>query len=183
MSLTPSTMPELGVPAPDFDLPDPRGQQVSLDSLAAADALLVVFWCNHCPYVKHIQRGFVDFANDYASSGLAVVAICANDATTHPGDSPEAMRAVAEEWAYPFPYLHDASQETARAYDAACTPDFFLYDKARRLVYRGRFDAATPGNEEPVSGAELRDAVDAVLAGKPLTGEQRASIGCNIKWR
>jgi peroxiredoxin len=176
-------MPELGIPAPPFSLPDTNGKLVSLDDLAAAPALLIAFWCNHCPYVKHVRGAFVEFAKEYQAKGLAVVAICSNDAVSHPEDSPENMRKEATKYGYPFPYLHDASQEIARAYAAACTPDFFLYDADRQLAYRGRFDAATPGNDVPVTGAELRAAADTVLAGQQPDPEQMPSIGCNIKWR
>ena len=183
MALTPSEMIPLGTRAPDFDLPDPRGSHVSLGGLAEAPALLVAFWCNHCPFVKHIRGGFVDFAREYMEQGLAIVAINANDATTHPADSPEAMVREANEHGFPFPYLVDESQEVARAYDAACTPDFFLFDGDRRLVYRGRFDASRPGNGLPVTGGDLRAATTAVLAGEMVGDQQLPSMGCNIKWR
>jgi len=176
-------MPELGLPAPDFDLPDTHGKQVSLSDLGDEPGLLVAFWCNHCPFVKHINEEFASFAAEYQARGLAIVAISANDVATHPGDSPDKMRDMAEQSGYVFPYLYDESQQIARACDAACTPDFFLYNADRRLVYRGRFDASTPGNDVPVSGEELRDAVDALLAGQPIAREQNPSIGCNIKWR
>ena len=183
MALTPSNMPELGLPAPDFRLPDPQGRQVALADFADSPALLVAFWCNHCPFVKHLQHGFAAFAHEYRDRGLAVVAISANDVATHPEDSPARMQAVAEEFGYCFPYLYDESQATARAYAAACTPDFFLYDGQRHLVYRGQFDDSRPSNDVPVTGADLRAAVDALLAGDPVTAEQKPSIGCNIKWR
>ena len=183
MALTPSNMPELGLPAPDFRLPDTRGETVARDDFADRPALLVAFWCNHCPFVKHLQSGFSAFARDYLDTGLAVVAINANDVTSHPADSPEHMRAVAEEFDYCFPYLYDESQSVARAYAAACTPDFFLYDSARALVYRGQFDDSRPGNDIPVTGRDLRAAVDALLAGAAVPAEQQPSIGCNIKWR
>ena len=183
MALTPSTMPELGLPAPAFSLPDTGGRSVQLEDFAAQPALLVAFWCNHCPYVKHIRAGFVEFVREYQPRGLAVVAISANDVTTHPADSPDAMRAEARQHGFGFPYLYDESQDVARAYDAACTPDFFLYDDDRRLVYRGQFDGSRPGNDVAVTGADLRRAVDAVLAGQDVPGEQTPSIGCNIKWK
>ena len=183
MTLTPSNMPELGRPAPEFALPDTDGHTVRLADFAASPALLVVFWCNHCPYVKHVRRGFVDFAREYQARGLAVVAINSNDEQTHPQDSPARMREVAAEFGYSFPYLYDASQDVARAFQAACTPDFFLYDAQRELVYRGQFDASRPGNNVPVTGADLRAAVDALMAGEPVAAQQLPSIGCNVKWK
>ncbi len=183
MALVPSTMPELGIPAPPFSLPDTNGKLVSLDDFAAAPALLVVFWCSHCPYVKHIREGFVTFAREYQAKHLAVVAISSNDTGSHPQDGPEHMRADVAEFGYTFPYVHDDSQDVARAYQAACTPDFFLYDANGLLAYRGRFDGATPGNDTPVTGNELRAAADTVLAGEQPATEQMPSIGCNIKWR
>lgn len=183
MALTPSNMPELGLPAPDFALPDVRDGLVRLADFDSQPALLIAFWCNHCPYVQHLQAGFVDFAAEYQPRGLAVVAISANDIGTHPEDAPPRMREVAERHGYSFPYLYDESQAVARAYQAACTPDFFLYDAGRRLVYRGQFDGSRPGNDEPVTGRDLRAATDAVLAGKPVPPQQTPGIGCNIKWR
>ena len=183
MALTPSNMPALGLQAPDFRLPDTTGHLVSLSDLAASPALLVAFWCNHCPFVKHLQQGFSDFAHDYKDQGLAVVAINANDVAKSPGDSPVHMQVVAEEFDYCFPYLYDETQTVARAYAAACTPDFFLYDASRKLVYRGQFDDSRPGNNISVTGTDLRAAVDALLRGDALATEQKPSIGCNIKWR
>jgi peroxiredoxin len=183
MSLIPSTMPDLGLPAPAFSLPDTDGQTVSLESLSDSPALLIAFWCNHCPYVKHIRASFADFAREYQAKGLAVVAINANDADTHPGDSPAAMRTESQQHGFSFPYLYDESQSVAHAYRAACTPDFFLYDAQRTLAYRGQFDGSRPGNGLPVSGEDMRRAVDAVLAGDTPAGEQIPSIGCNIKWK
>jgi peroxiredoxin len=176
-------MPALGIPAPDFSLPDTAGNIVSRDDFAASRALLVAFWCNHCPFVKHLREAFVAFANDCQQRGLAVVAINANDADNYPDDSPDAMRAAAEEFGYSFPYLYDEDQSVAKAYAAACTPDFFLYDADRKLAYRGQFDASRPGNDQPVDGSDLRAAVDAVLAGAAPPAEQLPSIGCNIKWK
>jgi len=176
-------MPELGIPAPGFALPDTNGKLVSLDDFAAAPALLVAFWCSHCPYVQHIREAFVTFAREYQAKGVAIVAISSNDAGSHPQDGPENMRADVEEFGYTFPYLYDATQDVARTYQAACTPDFFLYDADGLLAYRGRFDAATPGNDTSISGNELRAAIDAVLAGEKPEAEQMPSIGCNIKWR
>jgi len=183
MALTPSTMPDLGTPAPDFELPDTSGNLVRRDDFAGSDALLVAFWCNHCPYVKHVRAGFVEFAREYLPRGLAVVAISANDAERYPDDAPDAMARESADHEFPFPYLFDADQSVARAYGAACTPDFFLYDAEGRLAYRGQFDASRPGGDRPVTGDDLRAAVDAVLAGEAPSGEQLPSIGCNIKWK
>jgi peroxiredoxin len=183
MARTPSTMLALGTPAPDFRLPDFDGRPHGLADFAAAPALLVVFISNHCPFVRHLGAEFAAFAREYAPRGLAVVAINANDLSTHPQDGPDAMRAEAAELGYVFPYLLDESQAIARAYRAACTPDFFLFDAARRLVYRGQFDDSRPGTGRPVTGADLRAAVEAVLAGRQPSAEQLPSLGCNIKWR
>jgi len=176
-------MPDLGLQMPAFELPDIDGRQVGPANLPDYTALLVAFWCNHCPYVQHIREGFVAFAREYQSRGLAVVAINANDVTTHPDDSPEQMKIESEHHEYAFPYLYDEAQEVARAFQAACTPDFFLYDKQHRLVYRGQFDASRPGNSIPVTGSDLRGAVDALLNDQPVSQEQIPSIGCNIKWK
>ena len=176
-------MPELGLPAPDFSLPDTDGKIISLDDFSESPALLVAFWCNHCPYVQHIRNGFVDFANEFRPQGLAVVAIMSNDVDTHPADSPANMKRAAEEFRFTFPYLYDDTQEVANAYRAACTPDFFLYDRNRRLAYRGRFDASRPNQGIPVTGSDLRAAASSVLAGQSLPPEQQPSIGCNIKWK
>ena len=176
-------MPGLGIPAPEFDLPDVTGRRVTLDDFGTAPALLVAFWCNHCPYVQNLRDGFAGFAREYQQRGLEVVAISSNDVSTHPDDSPEMMRVEAELYGFSFAYVYDETQQVARAYEAACTPDFFLYDDERRLAYRGQFDDSRPGNDTPVSGSDLRRAVDAVLAGTPVPPEQRPSIGCNIKWK
>ncbi|MDD3448468.1 MAG: thioredoxin family protein [Gammaproteobacteria bacterium] len=184
MSLTPSTMLELGTPAPDFSLPEPlTGKTVGLRDFAGTPALLVVFMCNHCPYVKHVQHELAAFIREYQERGLAAVGISSNDVTTHPDDGPEFMAEEARRQGYTFPYLYDRSQSAAKAYRAACTPDFFLFDGGRRLVYRGQFDGSRPGNDIPVSGEALRAAVEAVLAGRPVPAEQVPSIGCNIKWQ
>jgi len=183
MSLTPSAMPDLGSPLPAFELPGTDGQSVSPASFHDSKALLVAFWCNHCPYVQHIRDSFAVFAREYQSRGLAIVAISANDVSMHPDDSPEMMRIEAERNGFPFPYLYDETQEVARAFRAACTPDFFLYDGQQHLVYRGQFDASRPGNSVPVSGVDLRNAVDCVLNGQPVDNAQVPSIGCNIKWK
>lgn len=180
MSLTPSAMPELGSPAQDFKLPDPKsGQTVALSDLSGGKGLLVMFICNHCPFVKHLETGLIQMGRDYAGKGIDIVAISANDVATQPEDSPEKMAQKH----YPFPYLYDESQSVARAYDAACTPDFFLFDKDRKLVYRGRFDGSSPGNDVPVTGTALRAAMDALLAGREPDTDQTPSIGCSIKWR
>lgn len=184
MALVESAMLPLGTPAPAFRLPEPTsGRFVASEDFATADALLVAFICNHCPYVRLIREELARFARDYLPRGLAMVAINANDATTHPADSPQKMREEVERFGYVFPYLYDESQEVARAYRAACTPDFFLFDASRLLVYRGQFDDARPGNDIPPSGRDLRAAADAVLAGLPVSTQQRPGIGCNIKWK
>jgi peroxiredoxin len=183
MAATPSTMLELGTPAPPFALPDTEGRAWCVDDFGEAKALLVMFICNHCPYVKHLRGALAELGRELMPRGLGIVAINANDADRYPQDGPAAMKAEREAAGYPFPYLYDRTQQTARAYRAACTPDFFLFDGERRLVYRGRFDASRPSNDEPVTGAELRAAVDAVLQGRPVSPEQTPSIGCNIKWR
>ena len=183
MVLTPSTMQELGVYAPDFVLPDTNSNMVSLAGFSDKDALLVVFMCNHCPYVKHIADAFNEFVKEYQPKGLAVVGISSNDADNYPDDGPEKMAAEAARRGYVFPYLYDESQEVAKAYHAACTPDFFLFDKNRRLVYRGQFDSSRPKSDEPVTGADMRAAVDAVLQGKSPAAQQIPSLGCNIKWK
>jgi thiol-disulfide isomerase/thioredoxin len=156
---------------------------VSLAEFQHASGLLIMFICNHCPYVKHIRSGIAEFAREYQAKGLAIVAISANDVSTHPDDSPEKMKAEAAAAGYVFPYLYDATQEVAKAFRAACTPDFFLFDRDCKLVYRGQFDDSRPRNNIPVSGKDLRAAADAVLAGEPLPVEQKPSIGCNIKWK
>lgn len=187
MARTESTMLDLGTPAPDFRLPNTNRnagtETVSLADFSDARVLVVIFMCNHCPYVKHIRDGLVRFARDYAGKGVGVVAISANDVETHPDDSPGRMTAEAQQFGYPFPYLYDETQEVAKTYHAACTPDFFVFDGARRLAYRGQFDDSRPGNDRPVTGADLRAAVDELLAGRAVPAEQTPSIGCNIKWK
>ena len=183
MVLTPSTMLKLGSHAPDFSLPDTEGRTVSLDDFKDAKALLVMFICNHCPYVIHVADGLARLGRDYQYKGVAVVAISANDIQSHPADSPEKMKQEKAARGYVFPYLYDETQAVAKAYTAACTPDFFLFDADRKLVYRGQLDDSRPNTDIPVSGADLRQALDAVLSGQPVPGEQRPSIGCNIKWR
>ena len=184
MARTPSTMVTLGTIAPDFLLPDTvSGKQLSLDNIKGATATMIMFICNHCPFVKHVNTGLVELANDYKNEGIGFVAINSNDVINHPNDSPELMTQVAKELKYPFPYLYDESQETAKAYDAACTPDFFIYDKDLRLIYRGQLDDSRPGNEIPVTGKDIRLALDCLINNEPVSQEQRASIGCNIKWK
>jgi thiol-disulfide isomerase/thioredoxin len=173
----------LGTSAPAFDLPDFDGKRHAIGDFSASPALLVTFICEHCPFVRHIRDEFARFAREYSSRGLAVVAINSNDLDAYPQDGPDAMREEARSLPYVFPYLVDATQATARAYRAACTPDFFLFDADRRLAYRGQFDDSRPGNGKPVTGADLRRAVDAVLAGTPVDADQFPSLGCNIKWK
>ena len=173
----------LGTTAPDFKLPDTNGKMVSPADFKDAPALLVVFMCNHCPYVVHIRPGLAQLARDYAPKRVAIVGINSNDAVNYPADSPAKMKDEVKSAGYIFPYLYDGTQAAAKAYRAACTPDIFLFDRGRRLVYRGQFDASRPGNEIPVTGKDLRAALDAVLAGKTVSPDQKASIGCNIKWK
>jgi peroxiredoxin len=184
MALTESTMElTLGTPAPDFTLSDVvSGKTVRLNDFRGRPGLLVMFICTHCPYVKHVEKGLAALGNDYAGK-LGIVAISSNDADAYPDDSPEGLKEQASRLGFSFPYLYDESQQVARAYKAACTPDFFLFDRDLNLVYRGQFDASRPGNGVPVTGADLREAMDAVIAGRPVTSNQRPSIGCNIKWK
>ena len=184
MARTPSTMVSLSTKAPGFLLPDTvSGKQLSLDNIKGATATMIMFICNHCPFVKHVNTGLIELANDYKNEGIGFVAINSNDVINHPNDSPELMTQVAKELKYPFPYLYDESQETAKACDAACTPDFFIYDKDLRLIYRGQLDDSRPGNELPVTGKDIRYALDCLINNKPVPQEQRPSIGCNIKWK
>jgi peroxiredoxin len=176
-------MLSLGTEAPDFSLPDTQGKTVSLADFADAPALLVIFMCNHCPYVKHVADALATLAREYQQRGVAVVGINSNDAESYPDDSPEKMAEEARQRGYTFPYLIDESQEVAKAYQAACTPDFYVFDKNRRLAYRGQMDSSRPGSETPVTGKDLRAALDAVLAGRPAAKRQQASLGCNIKWK
>ncbi len=179
-----STMLELGTEAPDFSLPDTvSGETVSLSDYADKAGLLVMFICNHCPYVQHVREELARIGKDYADSDIGVVAICSNDSDNYPGDSPEAMKAEAQTHGYVFPYLHDEDQSVAKAYSAMCTPDFFLFGPDRKLVYRGRMDGSRPNTDVPVTGEELRAAMDAVLAGEPAPDEQLPSMGCSIKWK
>ena len=184
MALTESTMLELGVPAPDFALPDVvTGQTVRLADFSADKALLVMFICRHCPFVIHVQSEIARIGGDYAEKPLGIVAICANDVTTHPGDAPEHLKEMAQEFGFNFAYCHDESQAVAKAYTAACTPDFFLFDADRKLAYRGQLDGARPESDVPLTGKDLRAAIDAVLDGDAPAAEQRPSVGCNIKWK
>jgi peroxiredoxin len=183
MALTPSTMLPLGTTAPDFKLPDTNGKTISPADFKDKAALLVIFMCNHCPYVVHIRDGLAKLARDYAPRGAGIVGINANDVKNYPADSPARMKDEVKSAGYTFPYLYDETQAVAKAYRAACTPDIFLFDKNQKLVYRGQFDDSRPGNGLPVTGKNLRAALDAVLAGKPISENQKASIGCNIKWK
>jgi peroxiredoxin len=177
-------MKELGTEAPDFELPDVvTGRKFSRQSIAGPKGMLVMFICRHCPFVQHVQDELARIGRDYDRGGIGIVAISANDVTSHPEDSPTKLAYQARELNFTFPYLFDETQEVARAYDAQCTPDFFLYDATRKLVYRGQLDDSRPGSDVPVTGRDLRAALDAVIAGRPVSPDQRASLGCNIKWR
>ncbi len=182
MAKTPSTMIPLFTPAPDFRLPDTDGRLVSRDDFRDAKALLVMFLCNHCPFVVHIRERLTELCHNWQSRGVAVVAISSNDAERYPEDGPAKMVEYKQRFGFPFPYLYDASQAVALAYHAACTPDFFLFDADRRLTYRGQLDASRPGNGIPVTGEDLERAIATTLAGAPALEEQRPSLGCNIKW-
>ncbi len=184
MALTASTMLSLGTKAPDFQLPNVvSGEVISLSTFAGKKALLVMFICKHCPFVKHIQQELAQLGKDYVNRDLGIVAISANDANNYPDDAPEQLKAIAQELSFTFPFCYDESQETAKAYTAACTPDFFLFDADQRLVYRGQLDDSRPSNGKPVTGEDLRAALDAVLAGQAVNSEQKPSVGCNIKWK
>jgi peroxiredoxin len=183
MARTPSTMLPLGTKAPDFSLVNIDGRTVSLADFNGAPALLVMFICNHCPFVKHLAGSRAQFAHEYMQKKVAVVGISSNDVANYPADSPEQMVHEAEDQGYTFPYLYDETQEVAKAYRAACTPDFFLFDRDQRLVYRGQFDSSRPDNGVPITAADLRAAIDAVLAGQQPNEKQLPSIGCNIKWK
>ena len=184
MALTPSTMLALGTKAPAFSLPEVvSGTTISLGTFAGKPALLVMFICQHCPYVQHIKAELARLGNDYTAKQIGVVAISANDAVTHPDDAPDQLKAMAQTLGFTFPFCYDESQAVAQAYSAACTPDFFLFDRGRTLVYRGQLDESRPGNGKPVTGRDLRAALDALLAGRPVPADQKPSIGCNIKWK
>lgn len=183
MVRTPSTMLPLGTKAPDFSLVNVNGKTLTLADFIGARALVVMFICNHCPFVKHLANDLAAFGAEYMQEDVAVIAINSNDASNYPADSPEQMVAEAEARGYQFPYLYDETQDVAKAYRAACTPDFYLFDENQELVYRGQFDASRPDNGIPITGADLRAALDAVLAGKKPSEKQLPSIGCNIKWQ
>ena len=184
MALTPSTMLPLGTPAPAFALPDVvEGNTVSLETFSGEKALVVMFICRHCPYVKHVQEELARLGTDYADKNVGMLGISSNDAANYPDDAPESLKAYAQEQGFVFPLCYDESQETAKAYTAACTPDIFLFDAERRLVYRGQLDDSRPGSDIPVTGKDLRAAIDAVLNDQPVNADQKAGIGCNIKWK
>ena len=184
MALTASTMLPLGTKAPDFQLSDVvSGKIISLDTFADKKALLVMFICRHCPFVKHVQAQLAQIGKDYANSNVGIVAISANDAVNYPDDAPDKLKEMAQQLGFTFPFCYDESQETAKAYTAACTPDFFVFDADRQLVYRGQLDDSRPSNDQPVTGKDLRAALDAVLASQPVNPDQKPSIGCNIKWK
>ncbi|MFI5208294.1 MAG: thioredoxin family protein [Gemmatimonadales bacterium] len=183
MVSVPSQMLPLGTAAPDFTLPDTEGRTVSLKGLAGGKALLVMFICNHCPYVKHVRAQLAQIGRDYQAKGVRIVAISSNDPAAYPDDSPEKMKEEKAAAGYTFPYLFDEAQVVAKAYRAACTPDLYVFDAKQQLVYRGQLDESRPRNNLPVTGRDLRAALDAVLAGKPALAEQRPSLGCNIKWK
>ena len=180
MAEIPSQMLDLGTSAPEFSLPDPDGTLHELGE--GADAYLVMFICNHCPYVKHVREELARLGDDYLPRNTTIIAINSNDINTHPGDSPEKMKEESATWGYTFPYVHDSDQSVAKSYRAACTPDFFLFDAEKKLAYRGQLDASRPGNDAPVNGKDLRAALDAVLSGGAVADDQVASIGCSIKW-
>lgn len=184
MAATESNMMPLGTKAPNFNLPDTiSGKNKSLQEIKSDKATVVMFICNHCPFVKHVQKELVKLANDYILKGILFVAINSNDVKAYPDDSPQQMKEVAKQFGYPFPYLYDESQAIARAYGAACTPDFYIFDKELKCVYRGQMDGSRPSNDIPVNGKDIRAALDAILAGKPVNQDQKPSIGCNIKWK
>lgn len=183
MTITPSTMAPLGSKAPAFRLPDTTGKVVSMDDFCDAPALLVMFICNHCPFVKHVRKGLAELVAGYQKRGVAAVAISSNDAVAYPDDGPAKMKEEARTYGYTFPYLYDESQQVAKDYRAACTPEFYVYDSERKLVYRGQMDDSRPENGIPVTGRDLRAALDGVLAGKPALKDQKPSVGCNIKWK
>ncbi|MBD3881129.1 thioredoxin family protein [Phormidium tenue FACHB-886] len=184
MARTASTMLALGTPAPDFRLPDVvSGETISLATFAGKKALLVIFLCEHCPFVKHVQVELAKLGQDYVNRGVGIVAISANDVANYPADAPEYLQGMAKALGFPFPVCYDESQEVAKAYTAACTPDFFLFDSSFKLAYRGQLDDSRPGNDKPVTGQDLRSAIDALLTEQPISSDQKPSIGCNIKWK
>jgi peroxiredoxin len=184
MAETPSTMMPLGTVAPDFKLPDTiSGNSLGLEDLRSDKATVVMFVCNHCKFVKHIQKKLVEVSSQYKQKGISFIAISSNEIENYPDDAPDKMKEVAENFGYSFPFLYDESQDVARAYQAACTPDFYVFDRDLKCVYRGQFDDARPGDEIPVTGTDLKEALDNILAGEPVTPNQKPSIGCNIKWK
>ena len=184
MVLTPSTMIKLGTPAPMFSLPDTiSGKIFSLEELKSDKATVIMFICNHCPFVKHVQHELVRLANDYIPKGISFIAINANDAANYPDDAPDKMKEIAEQLGYPFPYLFDETQTVAKAYQAGCTPDFYIFDKDLELVYRGQLDDSRPSNDIPVTGEDIRQALNTILKGHEISQEQKPSIGCSIKWK
>ena len=184
MTAVSSTMLSLGTAAPEFALPDTiSGKEISLESIQSDLATVIMFICNHCPYVKHVNQEIVRLANNYQARGVSFVAISSNDVEAYPADSPERMKEVAAQHGYPFPYLYDEDQSVAKAYQAACTPDFYIFDEQMKLVYRGQLDGSRPRNDIPVTGEDVRSALDAIIEGEPVSEEQRPSIGCNIKWK
>lgn len=184
MTAVPSNMLELGTIAPEFVLPDTiSGKELSLESIQSDLATVIMFICNHCPYVKHVNKEIVSMANDYQDRGVSFVAISSNDILAYPADSPERMKEVALQHGYPFPYLYDEDQSVAKAYQAACTPDFYVFDGQMKLVYRGQLDGSRPRNDVPPTGEDVRAALEAILAGEVVSAEQRPSLGCNIKWK
>lgn len=184
MAETPSNMLPLGTRAPNFCLYDVRSNKpLALNEIKSPIATVIMFLCNHCPYVKHIRSKLVEIAKVYQAKNICFIAINSNDVTSYPEDSPEQMRIEADKYHFTFPYLYDETQQVAKAYDAACTPDFYVFDKDLRCIYRGRFDASTPGNHHPVTGDDLSQTLDNILAGQPINPNQIASVGCNIKWK
>lgn len=184
MSLAPSRMVPLGTKAPSFELPDTiTDQLMDLNDLKSDKATVIMFICNHCPYVKHVKEELVNISDKYSSLGISFIAISSNDVEQYPEDSPEKMKEDAQTYGYHFPYLFDESQSIARAYDAACTPDFYVFDKNMELAYRGQLDESRPGNEKPLNGKDLREALDSIVAGNPVSQDQIPSVGCNIKWK
>jgi len=184
MARTASTMLALGTKAPDFQLPDVvSGKTISLDTFAGKRGLLIMFICRHCPFVKHIQQELAQIGKDYVNTDIGIVAISTNDASKYPDDAPDKLKEMATELGFTFPFCYDESQTTAKAYTAACTPDFFLFDATQQLVYRGQLDDSRPGNAQPVTGKDLRAAIDAVLSNTTINPDQKPSIGCNIKWK
>jgi len=184
MSNTPSNMLLLGTTAPEFNLNDTvPGKMISLSDIKGEAATVIMFICNHCPFVIHVNEQLIKLANDYKNNGIGFAAISSNDVENYPQDSPELMKKLAEELSYPFPYLYDETQEVAKVYDAACTPDFYIFDSDLKLVYRGQLDASRPGNDKPINGKDIRNALDAVLSGNEVDQNQIPSMGCNIKWK